>query len=214
LSPMWEPDWFVTEIIGDHDPVKVVRIYHLPTKRSKVYSVDHLKIDPLQPDNLDEIKEQFPPILVRPRPVPTEHGSAQVSTVDEDRPREFPEMVFLGENDDPFAPDQPARGPEWPGMEAFRPQPTTPTPPPMRPAMVKIHLPVDTANRPGILGRAPTDCVPEELQSVRSDGSVRHYRVYSFADITVGFFASSCPKRPRYYASPDLCNLVSVPVGA
>ncbi|EER05709.1 retrovirus polyprotein, putative [Perkinsus marinus ATCC 50983] len=54
LAPRWEGDWYIVDIIGSQDPVKVLRLKHAVTGELKVINVDHVRLDPVQPDQLPD----------------------------------------------------------------------------------------------------------------------------------------------------------------
>ncbi|KAF4647373.1 hypothetical protein FOL47_004690, partial [Perkinsus chesapeaki] len=179
LSPMWEANWFITSIVGSHDPIKVVRLFHLPTKRVKVLSVDHLKLDPLQPDNIEEIKLLFPePLPEGPLPPLSDHGSAALSsdTVPDDQPHVRFEGL-IGAGSAVFRPREPQQArvnpegligggptlvrppgierPHWPGLDSFRPQVVVAAgPPQVAPAYFASPAPVRPRAQQG--GSGPT----------------------------------------------------------
>ncbi|KAF4709356.1 hypothetical protein FOZ62_010163, partial [Perkinsus olseni] len=164
LSPMWEPNWFITQIVGSSDPIKVVRLFHLPSKRVKVLSVDHIKVDPLQPDNIQEIMQSFPEPLrdAREPNLASTHGSAAVSSdgLRQEQSHVRFEGLFgagtagvrplqaqqLPVNSDGLIGGERmvygssgAQLPRWQGLDAFRPRPVEPAgPPQVAPAYVSI----------------------------------------------------------------------------
>ncbi|KAF4712789.1 hypothetical protein FOZ62_028866, partial [Perkinsus olseni] len=68
LAPRWEADWVVTDIVGSHHPVKVVRIRQLETD----------KFEDAPPDLLDRVQRVAPSVADLPPFVPEMPGDRQL----------------------------------------------------------------------------------------------------------------------------------------
>ncbi|EEQ98433.1 retrovirus polyprotein, putative [Perkinsus marinus ATCC 50983] len=54
LAPRWEGDWYIVDIIGSQDSVRVLRFKHAVTGELEVINVDHVRLDPVQPHQLSD----------------------------------------------------------------------------------------------------------------------------------------------------------------
>ncbi|KAF4712666.1 hypothetical protein FOZ62_012067, partial [Perkinsus olseni] len=184
LAPRWEGDWYVLDIVGSQDPVKVLRLKHVVTGEIKISNVDHVRLDPVQPDQLPDgllqrVNREVPDLP----PVPAFNPEAPAPDVL--HPRRVPPPSTMADEDEflygaPAIPPAPA--------ENVRPSPPVSVPPAVSPRRRRVLRPGPVARPP------PTPLAP--TPPVRESPGLADFATPTASPVAEDPAATDSPPRP------------------